>query len=113
MIMWNKHLVLRCRTLLISAGLCASASAATLTVGQPNNSCPNGQYDTIGAAVKAAASGDVIEICPAVYSEQVIISEPLTLRGISSQVGGLGVNRVLLQPVLQNLPGQPFQAVIT
>jgi parallel beta-helix repeat protein len=68
--------------------------AATLTVGQQGTPCPNAQYGAIGDAINAAASGDVIEICPALYAEQLTITKPLTLRGISVQ----GVGRVLIQP---------------
>lgn len=60
-------------------------SAWTLRVGKPNTACPNAQYTTIAAAVDAAAPGDVIEICPALYPEQLIISKPLTLRGVLTQ----------------------------
>jgi nitrous oxidase accessory protein NosD len=84
-------------------------SAATLTVGKNANSCPNAKYTTIGAAVTAAQAGDELEICPAVYPEQLVITKPLTLRGIASN----GFNRVVLQPGLVSLDGVPFQAVIT
>ena len=94
--------------------------AATLRVGQPNTSCPNTQYTTISAAVTAAAPGDVIEICPALYAEQLIITKPLTLRGVPSDVNIANylaccneVNRVLLQPSLTDLRGLPSEAVIT
>lgn len=99
--------------LLLSGAVCASACAATLTVGQPNGPCPNAQYTTIGAAISAANSGDVIQICPAVYPEQLSITTPLTLQGISTTVNGLPVNRVLIQPTLQVLPGIPSPAVIS
>ena len=52
--------------------------AATLTVGQPNTGCTNAQYSSIGDAVKAASAGDLIEICPALYQEQLTITKPLT-----------------------------------
>ena len=71
-----------------------AALAATLTVGKPNTPCPNAKYTTIADAIKAAASGDVIEICPALYPEQLAIDKPLILRGITVQ----GINRVLIQP---------------
>jgi hypothetical protein len=98
----------------------ANGHAATLTVGQPNTACPNAQYTTISAAITAAAPGDVIEICPALYPEQLIITKPLTLRGVLTYVN-IGsylpccneVKRVLLQPSLQDLQGLPFEAVIT
>lgn len=64
----------------------AEGNAATLNVGQPNTSCPNAEYTTIGAAVKAAAPGDVIDIWPALYPEQLVITKPLTLRGVLVKV---------------------------
>jgi nitrous oxidase accessory protein NosD len=86
-------------------------------VGQPNTPCPNAQYTTINDAVNAADPGDVIEICPALYPEQVTITKRLTLRGLSVD----GVNRVLLQPTSMSpavgvdnaVGGLPFEAVIT
>jgi nitrous oxidase accessory protein NosD len=103
--------------------LCTTSSAAppwagrTLIVGQPNTPCPNAQYPTITAAVNAAAPGDVIEICPALYPEQLTITIPLTLRGRDVD----GIKRVLIQPsslvpvagVDNAVGGLPFEAVIT
>ena len=66
----------------------------TLTVGATGVPCPNATYTTIGAAVTAASSGDTIEICPALYPEQLLITKPLTLVGS----GQMGVGRVLIQP---------------
>jgi hypothetical protein len=100
-------------SLLFSGTVCVAVFASTLTVGKPNTSCPNAQYTSITAAVNAAAAGDVIAICPATYPEQLIITMPLTLQGVSTDVNGNDVNRVLLQPVLQNVNGLTVQAVIT
>jgi len=99
--------------LLFSAMACVAVSASTLTVGKPNTSCPNAQYTSITAAVNAASPGDLIAICPATYPEQLIITMPLTLQGVSTNVNGNDVNRVLLQPVLQDVGGLPVEAVIT
>jgi len=95
-------------------------SATTRRVGQPNTGCSNAQYTTITDAVNAASAGDVIEICPALYAEQIIITMPLTLRGVPSNVNTSSylpccnhANRVLLQPTLQDLESLPFEAVIT
>ncbi len=86
-----------------------TVSAATLVVGPTNTACPNPQYPTIGAAVNAAAPGDVIEICPALYPEQLIVTKPLTLRGLEVD----GSSRVLLQPALTDVQGLATEAVIT
>jgi len=106
---------------IVSACLMSSPGhAATLRVGQPNTACPHAQYSMITAAVNAAAPGDVIEICPALYAEQLVITKPLVLRGISTNVNIQRflpccnvVDRVLLKPALQNVQGLPFEAVIT
>ena len=65
------------------------------------------------AAINAAAPGDMIEICAALYPEQLVISKPLTLRGVRDNVAGNEVNRVLLQPSLQDIQDLPVEAVIT
>jgi len=80
-----------------------------LVVGKPNTPCPNAQYSTIVAAVSAASPGDEIDICPALYPEQLIITKPLKLVGITEN----GVGRIILQPTLTSLAGLPFEAVIT
>jgi hypothetical protein len=81
---------------------CQVAAAKTLTVGQPSAPCPGAQYTTISAAISAAAAHDVIDICPALYNEQLVVTRPLTLRGITVK----GISRVLVQPtVLTSVAG--------
>ena len=81
----------------------------TLTVGATGVPCPNAEYTTIGAAITAAASGDIIEICPALYPEQLLITKPLTLVG----TGQMAVGRVLIQPASFGMAGGfGFEAVI-
>src|SRR5208337_4386257 len=95
--------------MLVSVCAIAHAGETKLTVGKPNTDCPNAEYTTIAAAVTAAAPGDIIEICPALYPEQLVISKPLTLRGLTVN----GVGRVLLQPSLAaGFGGLSFEAVI-
>jgi hypothetical protein len=97
------------RLAFLSLGITGAASAATVTVGKPSTPCPDAQYSSINEAVEAAAAGDVIAICPGVYAEQILISKPLTIRGISVE----GVSRVLLQPnPMVPIGGLPFAAVI-
>lgn len=106
------HIVL---ALLFLGIFCAASSAAPWTttvrvVGQSSTSCPNPQYATITEAVNAASPGDEIDICPALYAEQLIITKPLTLRGLEVD----GVKRVLIQPSsLVVVDGLGFVAVIT
>src|SRR5215469_3523833 len=87
-----------------------SSFASTLVVGKSQASCPNARYSTITAAVNSAAPGDVIAICPALYAEQLVITKPLTLRGLAVH----DVNRTVIQPQsLQPLESLPVEAVIT
>ncbi len=98
------------RTTAALLSLATLSVAATLTVGQPNTDCNQAQYATIMAAVNAAKPGDTIEICPALYPEQVLITKPLTLQGIAIN----NVNRVLIQPaVMAPQGGAATEAVIT
>lgn len=47
---------------------------------------PNLQtYSTISGAVSAVAPGTLILVCPGTYPEQVVITQPLTLRGVQSE----------------------------
>lgn len=57
-----------------------SLKAAIYYVG----SCHSGSYGTIQSAVSGVPSGSTIKVCPGTYAEQVIISQPLTLEGITS-----------------------------
>jgi hypothetical protein len=108
---------------ILAVGLSFSASAlantpTTRVVGKPGTSCPNAQYTTITAAVNAAAPGDEIDICPALYREQLLITKPLTLRGLAVEDSKLSpsvsVKRALLQPSsMQDLDGLAVEAVIT
>lgn len=94
-------------TLLVAVAWSGSSYAATLQVCA---SGPNQSYKTIGSAVAAAAAGDEIDICPALYAEQLVITQPLTLRGVDAN----GIERVLLQPAkMTNAGGLMAQAVIT
>ena len=81
-------------SLVLLAASARAASANVLIVGAAATGCPNPGYSTISAAVAAANPGDEINVCPALYSEQVVITKPLTLRGIEVN----GYHRVLIQP---------------
>src|SRR4051794_10881173 len=57
-----------------------SAAAATLTVDKDRAQCPRAQFATIQAAVDNAHDGDTVKLCPDLYSEQVTVTKPLTIR---------------------------------
>jgi len=85
-------------------GWCDSSYAAKLAV------CSNASYTTIAGALKVAQPGDEVDICPAVYPEQLVITQPVTLHG----TGANGFQRVLIQPAaMTNAGNLPFQAVIS
>lgn len=89
--------------LLFLAAWCSCSHAATLLVGNAQGGCPTATYPTIGTALTAAAAGDEIDVCPGLYPEQLVITQPVTLRGI----GANGIQRVLVQPAtLSNIENQ-------
>jgi len=89
--------------LLFAAGWCHWSYAATLTVGSGQSGCPTATYPTINTALTAASPGDEIDICPGLYAEQLVITKPVTLRGIAAN----GMQRVLVQPTtLTNVENQ-------
>lgn len=63
-----------------AAGLCQSATAATLCVNPGMTGC----YSKIGTAVTAAKPGDTILVAPGTYDEDVTITRPVTLIGEDS-----------------------------
>ncbi len=90
---------------------CPAAWGKTWMVANGDTPCATAaDFSSIGAAIAAAAAGDEIDICSALYPEQLIITKPLTLRG----VGGQGIGRTLIQPA-QMIPvgNLGFTAVIT
>ena len=60
----------------------ATTPANTFAVGTCRPSLPS--YPTISAAVAAAPAGATVLVCPGTYPEQVVITVPLNLQGISS-----------------------------
>jgi hypothetical protein len=62
-------------------------AATTLTAG----GCKAHSYSTISAAVAAAPAGATVQVCPGTYPEQVLILQPLTLKGISNGNAGAAV----------------------
>jgi len=69
------HFVLFALVLLVAQPLLAKTYYA--------GTCKTGAYPTIGAAVAAVPAGSTIDVCPGTYPEQVVITQPLTLKGIA------------------------------
>jgi len=55
--------------------------AAEYAVGTCKVTLPS--YPNISAAVNSVPAGSTVLVCPGIYAEQVVISKPLTLAGIS------------------------------
>ena len=76
--------------------------------------CPGTDYQTIQAAVNAASPGDLIQVCPGVYQEQVAISKRLTIVGVEFQ----NENQALVKPApavpnsTSLFSGTPIAAII-
>jgi hypothetical protein len=96
-------------TAIFSIGICNISWGSTYVVGAPNTPCPGANFSTIGAALNVALAGDTIEICPATYPEQVVITKPVTLLGIAWN----GVGRAVIQPTTLTVNSLGFMAVVT
>jgi hypothetical protein len=63
-------------------------NAATVTYIVGN--CKSGtHFSTIQSALDASPAPNTVEVCPGVYSEQVMITKPVTLEGIAAGNGSL------------------------
>jgi Right handed beta helix region len=64
--------------------LFAQAPHASATVTYYVGSCMAGSYPNISDALAATVPPDVVKVCPGTYPDQVFITKPLTLEGIST-----------------------------
>lgn len=101
----------------VLAGLWGQSLLATVQVG---NCQSKTGVASITLAVAAVSPGGVIQVCPGTYPEQVVISKPLTIRGIQDgnndaavivpPSGGMAANTTRLSPYLTT--GHPLAAQI-
>jgi len=75
---------------LVLAILCVGAIVRTNAVASQTHLvstnqtiCPTAKYTSIQAAIDASSPGDVINVCPGVYDEQLVISKPVTVKGLT------------------------------
>jgi hypothetical protein len=105
----NQEGIVKFWWILLFAGACSvfaaqPSSAQTLAVGTCRPHLVS--YPTISEAIAAAPSGATVLVCPGDYPEQITISQPLTLRGLTL---GLGVKPLISLPcagLVGNFPAQ-------
>jgi hypothetical protein len=82
---WRAKLGLAVCFSALAFGAQMSAASVTYIVG----TCKSGtQFSTIQSALDASPAPNTVEVCPGVYSEQVTITKPVTLEGITASNGG-------------------------
>ena len=87
-----------CATLLFGQRLLA----ATYVVGPSTCNSTRVHYSTIQAAVSSVPAGSTIFVCPGTYPEQVVITQPLTLEGVTDGTGNAAVITVPAGGLVQN-----------
>jgi len=99
--------------------LSAPLQALTYEVGGCKTGAGYVNFTTISAAVIGVPAGSTIEVCPGVYSEQVTITQPLTLKGIAFNNASravITINDPTGAPLAPNVTslttGQPFYAQV-
>lgn len=84
------------------------------SAGSGDWSCDSAAYSTIQSAVDAAPSGGTVTVCPGTYTEDVIISSPLNLRGIDATIVGSQTANGMCDQLGPNGPGSaPCLAGVT
>ena len=94
-------------SLVPATGAAAQTTATTLVVDRDGLQCADADYASIQSAVDAAAPGDVIRVCPDLYTETVVIDKPLALQADPDAVEGIDC----FQPTLAELPADQ-QAIV-
>jgi parallel beta-helix repeat protein len=76
-----------------SAGLYGQSVFAAATVVVGPTTCEPGKvhYTTIGAAISAVKTGSTVLVCPGSYPEQVAITQPITLKGVTDGTGNAAI----------------------
>ncbi len=77
-------------------------------------SCATAAYSTIQSAVNAARGDGTVIVCPGTYTEDVIISQPLKLRGLGATIQGSSTANGMCDQLGPSGPGSaPCLAAIT
>lgn len=90
--------------LVVVGGLFGQSLFATTKVAVGPVTCQPtlAHFSTIQSAVNAVPTGSVVEVCPGTYPEQVVINEPLTLKGVTDGTGNAAVITVPGSGLVQN-----------
>ena len=85
------------------------------TEGSDDRSCDSAAYSTIQSAVNAAPSGGTVVVCAGTYTEDVVISQPLTLTGLrGANIQGAPTNTIMCDQLGPAGPGSaPCLAAVT
>jgi parallel beta-helix repeat protein len=87
-----------------------ASSAQTVAVG---NCRPHlVSYSTISEAVAAVPAGSSVLVCPGTYPEQVAITQPLTLKGLTDGIGERAVIVVPSGGLVPNGNGNDVQVLV-
>ncbi len=71
------------------------SSASTVVVGTCKNLV---KFSSIQAAILAVPPSSTIDICPGTYAEQLLITQPVTLTGVSSTTAGITDDGIVIIP---------------
>jgi parallel beta-helix repeat protein len=85
----------------MSATLYASPTAVP---GGAGTSCDTAVFTTISDAVAAASAGDTVVACPGTYTEDVVITIPLTLMGEQATINAAGLGGAPTGSILGQAP---------
>ena len=91
--------------------LAAPATASASSTGRTSINVPR-DFPTIQAAVNAAAPGATIHVGPGTYTEQVVITKDLDLRGSGAEATVIKSPTTLMPFGLNLRNGRPVVAVV-
>ena len=66
--------------------------------------CGNAPYSTIGAALAAANPGATVVVCPGTYTEDAVITKPVTLIGQNATINATGLAGAPIGSILGQAP---------
>jgi parallel beta-helix repeat protein len=98
--------------LVVAAGLLGQSLVASTVVVGPAT-CKSGytHYSDIQTAVSKVPFNSIIMVCPGFYPQQIIISQPLTLEGVTDGTGSAAVITVPAGGLVPNGTSVSFGAV--